>query len=98
MALREACSPRNMTSASGLVEVLRKKKWSGSLREPLGGVGDEAVILAVVVKPEPPWEAAVTEAEGGMGRARTMEGSSFILGGGFGKMGEGQMDARFGRK
>ena len=38
------------------------------------------MILAVVVKPDPPWEAAVMEAEGGMGRARTMEGSSFIFG------------------
>lgn len=39
----------------------------------------DAVILAVVVKPEPPWEAAVMEAEGGTGRARMMEGSTFIF-------------------
>lgn len=61
-------------------------------------MGDEAVILAVVVKPEPPWEAAVMEAEGGWGGRGRWRGRVSFWGADIGEMGEGGMDVRFGGK
>ena len=68
MALREACSPVNITSASGAVEVFKKYVFGGAPGEEV------VVILAVVAKPELPWGWAVV-VEGGRARAERMVGS-----------------------
>lgn len=66
MALREACSPSNITAASGLPEVLTKKDFEGVV---------EVVMRKVEAKPLPPWDAILV-VDGSRARARTIAGSS----------------------
>ena len=82
MALREADSPANISSAPGDGEVLAKKRWSEVLLFLFEEEEDGMAILREEAKPEPPeteetrvWEARLA----GRGRRAESEGSSFIL-------------------
>ncbi len=71
MALREACSPRNIVSAALLGEVFKKKCLSVLL-------GRVVEILAVALKPLLPWLETVVDLES-RERDRRMHGSSFMV-------------------